>query len=168
MIERVIDAVAPVTKSVAIIASGGEYERLGLPIFSDAYPGIGPLEAIRTALANSPAPRVVLAACDLPFVSAQLFAFLLAAADAQTSVVPMDSAGRLEPLCAVYSKSALDEVTRLIESGERKVSKLIDRIPARVVEFEEMSGMEGASLFFENVNTPEEYLRAVEIAGRAR
>jgi molybdopterin-guanine dinucleotide biosynthesis protein A len=165
MIERVIAALAPVTRKVAIIANSDEYNRLGLQVFSDTISGIGPLEAIRTALANSPAPRVVLAACDLPFVTTELFARLLAAADEETSVVPLDREGRLEPLCAVYSKRALGPLTSLIESGERKVSKLLDLAPARLVSFEEISDLGGADLFFENVNTPEEYRRAVERTG---
>jgi molybdopterin-guanine dinucleotide biosynthesis protein A len=165
MIERVIAALAPVTRKVAIIANSDEYNRLGLQVFSDTISGIGPLEAIRTALANSPAPRVVLAACDLPFVTSELFARLLAAADEETSVVPLDREGRLEPLCAVYSKRALGPLTSLIESGERKVSKLLDLAPARLVSFEEISDLGGADLFFENVNTPEEYRRAVERTG---
>ena len=168
MIELVIDAIAPVTCNVAIIANNEEYKRLGLPVFSDTLSGIGPLEAIRTALRNSQTPRVVLAACDLPFVTSELFAYLLAAADEETSVVPLDAEGRLEPLCAVYSRSALDELERLIEKGGRKVSGLFELIPVRVVQFAEISNLPGADLFFENVNTPEEYLRAEGRVSRAR
>jgi molybdopterin-guanine dinucleotide biosynthesis protein A len=108
---------------------------------------------------------VVIAACDLPFVTSELFAHLLAVADEETSVVPLDREGRLEPLCAVYSKRALDPLTSLIESGERKVSKLLDQIPTRIVKFDEIGELGGADLFFENVNTPEEYRRAVERTG---
>src|SRR5438046_2516502 len=77
MIEQVIAALAPVTGSVAIIANSAEYARLGLPVFADAQSGIGPLEAIRTALANSATSRVLLVGCDLPFVTEDLFRFLL-------------------------------------------------------------------------------------------
>ncbi|HET9531086.1 MAG TPA: molybdenum cofactor guanylyltransferase, partial [Blastocatellia bacterium] len=167
MIERVIDAIAPVTCNVAIIANSDEYSRLGLPLFSDTLSGVGPLEAIRTALRNSRTPRVVLAACDLPFVTSELFAYLLAAADEETSVVPLDPEGRLEPLCAVYSGSALDELERFIEEGGRKVSRLFELVPVRVVQFAEISNLPGADLFFENVNTPEEYLRAAGRVGRS-
>ena len=165
MIERVIAALAPVVLEVAVIANSDEYNRLGLPVFQDTRYGIGPLEAIRTALSNSPLPRVVIAACDLPFVTSELFAHLLAASDEETSVVPLDREGRLEPLCAVYSKHALDPLTSLIDSGERKVSKLFDFVPVRLVPFEEISDLGGADLFFENVNTPEEYRRTVERIG---
>src|SRR5437867_2326627 len=53
MIERVIGALKPITNNLAIIANDAEYRVLGLPVFSDEHFGIGPLEAIRTALANA-------------------------------------------------------------------------------------------------------------------
>src|SRR6185369_3296222 len=79
LIARVVAALRPVTEQVTIIANRPEYARLNLPVVADRQPGIGPLEAIRTALASSRQPRVVLAGCDLPFVTPQLFAFLLSA-----------------------------------------------------------------------------------------
>lgn len=163
MIERVIAALNPVTTSVAVIANSSEYEQLGLPVYSDAHIGIGPLEAIRVALATARTPRVVLVGCDLPFVTAELFSFLLSLKGDYQAIVPVGADERLEPLCAVYSTAALEPVTHLIKSGGRKVSMLFEQIPTRLVTFSEISHLPGAELFFENVNTQEEYLRAVEV-----
>src|SRR5262249_35555738 len=67
MIEHVVTALSPATDAVAIIANDDEYKKLGLPVFADSKAGIGPLEAIRTALANSKTERVLLVGCDMPF-----------------------------------------------------------------------------------------------------
>lgn len=163
MIERVIAAVAPVTKSVAIIANDPQYARLGLPVFADTNRGVGPLEAIRTALVNSITSRVVLAGCDLPFVTSELFFFLLHLEGGHQAVVPLSREGLLEPLCAVYSTEVLAPVTELIARGERKVKRLFDRVPTRFLAFAEISHLQGAELFFENVNTPEEFDRAARL-----
>jgi molybdopterin-guanine dinucleotide biosynthesis protein A len=160
MIERVIKALKPVTASLAIIANREEYEALGLPVFQDSQEGIGPLEAIRTALANSPTRHALLAGCDLPFVTSELFSFLIRLADDYQSVVPIGADGRLEPLCALYTTDSLPRVTELIESGERKVSRLFDHISTRFVKFYELAHLESSDLFFENVNTLEELSRA--------
>jgi molybdenum cofactor guanylyltransferase len=162
MIERVIAALRPVTASVTIIANRPEYGRLNLPVVADTHFDVGPLEAIRTSLANSRQPRVVLVGCDLPFVTSQLFAHLLRADDSAQAVVPLDEGCRIEPLCAVYATAALDAVTELIESGERKVSRLFERIPTRFVAFDELRPLRGAGLFFENINSPADYERALE------
>jgi molybdopterin-guanine dinucleotide biosynthesis protein A len=161
MIEIVINALRPVTSTVAIIANKPEYARLGLPIFADTNFGIGPIEAIRTALANSATERVLVAGCDLPFVTPDLFAFLLAGLgnpeDGYDAVVPLDPEGRLEPLCAAYSTNALDAVAALIDSGQRKPSTIYDRVKTRIVPFAEIEHLHGSDLFFRNVNTPEDF-----------
>lgn len=166
MIERVIAALSPVTASVSIIANGPEYSRLGLPVFGDTREGIGPLEAIRTALANTNLRRAVLVGCDLPFVTTDLFRFLLNIGGDYQVVLPVGPDGKLETLCAIYCKQMLPIVSDLIDGGERKVSLLFDRVATRLVVFEELRHLRGSELFFENVNTPTDYARAIEAALR--
>jgi molybdopterin-guanine dinucleotide biosynthesis protein A len=162
MIEKVIAALKPVASTVAIIANVPEYARLGLPVFADEQSGIGPLEAIRTAMANSATSQFFLVGCDLPFVTAELFRFLLSIAGDHQAVVPIGADGKLEPLCAVYRAEALPIVTKLIAKGDRKVSRLFDPTSTRFVVFEELRHLKRSELFFENINTPEDYARAAQ------
>ena len=162
MIEHVIAAIRPVTSSISVIANRPEYQRLGVPLYQDENLGIGPLEAIRVALANANAARVMLVGCDMPFVTPELFRLLLKLSDTHQAVVPLDASGRLEPLCAVYAVEALSTVTELIVAGARKVRLLFDRISTQYVSFDQLRHLRGADLFFENINTEEEYNRAVE------
>ncbi len=166
MIERVIAALRAVTSSVSIIANDPLYEKFGLPVFSDTHKGFGPMEAIRTALLNTSAPRVALAGCDMPFVTSELFAFLIDEAERYDAVVPLDSKGRLEPLCAVYSTAVMNVVCRLIEKGDLKTARLFERINTRIVEFEEVRHLPHSELFFENINTPQDYARAIRLIER--
>jgi molybdopterin-guanine dinucleotide biosynthesis protein A len=168
MIEHVIAALAPVTTKVAIIANSVEYERLGIPVFADSHTGIGPLEAIRTALSNALTSRVVLVGCDFPFVTADLFKLLLSIPGNHYATVPVGADGKLQPLCAIYCPEALPVVTDLIARGQRKISLLFDQVATRFVAFDEMSHLAGSDLFFENINTPEDYARAREKLGPNR
>jgi molybdopterin-guanine dinucleotide biosynthesis protein A len=168
MIEHVLSALAPVTVSVAIIANSPEYARLGFPVFRDTQTDIGPLEAIRTALENANTSRIILVGCDLPFVTSELFKFLLSIPGKYQTIVPVGADGTLEPLCAIYWIDALNVVTDLIARGGRKISLLFDRVPTRVVAFDELRHLEAAELFFENVNTPEDYAQAIEFTQRLR
>ena len=161
MIEHVIAAIRPVTSSVSVIANRPEYQRLGVPLYQDENFGVGPMEAIRVALANANAARVVLVGCDMPFVTPELFRLLLKLSDTHQAVVPLDTTGRLEPLCAVYAVDALSTVTELIADGARKIRLLFDRISTRYVGFDQLCHLRGADLFFENINTEQEYRRAV-------
>ena len=163
MIELVIAELLRLTPQVSIIANDPEYNRLRLPVVSDVNRGIGPLEAIRTALANSLSDRVVLVACDLPFVTAELLKSLVGITGYE-AVVPMSVDDKVEPLCAVYSIEALSPVSSLIVDGGRKVRLLLDRLRTRMVPFEELRHLPGSERFFVNVNTIEDYARAIEIA----
>ena len=162
MIEHVIAALVPVTTSVAIIANSPEYSQLGFPVLADLQAGIGPLEAIRTALASADTSRILLVGCDLPFVTSDLFRLLLSISGNHQAVVPIGVDGKLEPLCAVYCRESLPVVTELIGQGKRKISLLFDRFQTRFVAFDELSHLAGSELFFENVNTPQDYRRARE------
>jgi molybdopterin-guanine dinucleotide biosynthesis protein A len=159
MIEHVIAAVEPLTERVAIIANDPEYQRLGYPVFPDTHIGIGPLEAVRTALSNASTDRVLLVACDLPLVTTELFRFLLEVSNEHHATVPIGPDQKLEPLCAVYHCDALSAVNDLITNGERMIRLVLDRVQTRLVEFDELAHLSGSQFFFENINTPEDYYR---------
>jgi molybdopterin-guanine dinucleotide biosynthesis protein A len=161
LIERTLASVRAVTSSVAIIANTEGYGRLGVPVFADTYQGIGPLEAVRVALSKTQTDRILLVACDLPFVTTELFSFLLSIPSTSQAIVPLSADNQLEPLCAIYCKNSLQAVETLIEQGERKMAKLFEKVPTRFVEFKEIRELDGANLFFENINTPEDHNRAL-------
>jgi molybdopterin-guanine dinucleotide biosynthesis protein A len=48
---------------------------------------------------------------------------------------------------------------QFIKSGERKPIALLQSVKTRWVSFEEVSNLEGADRFFDNINTPEDYVR---------
>jgi molybdopterin-guanine dinucleotide biosynthesis protein A len=165
MIEHVIAQLAPAASSIAIIANDQKYGQFGYPVFADANRGVGPLEAIRTALVNATTGRVILVGCDMPFVTRELFSFLLDVKGDYRAIIPLSADDELQPLCAIYHRDALPVVASLIENGTRKVSVLFESIAARFVRFDELSHLQGAELFFQNINTPEDYARAVNLLG---
>jgi len=161
LIERTLASVRAVTSSVAIIANTDGYGGLGVPVFADTHQGVGPLEAVRVALSNTQTNRVLLVGCDLPFLTSELLRFLLSIRSQSQAIVPLSADNQLEPLCAIYCKDSQEVVSDLIERGERKMAKLFEEIPTRFVEFKEIRMLEGAHLFFENINTPADYDRAL-------
>lgn len=161
LIERVLGSLRAVTSTVAIIANTEGYRSLGVPVFTDSHQGVGPLEAVRVALSNTQTDRILLVACDLPFLTPELFSFLLSIPSTSEAIVPLSADNQLEPLCAIYCKDSLQAVENLIEHGERKMAKLFELVPTRFVEFKEIRELDGAYLFFENINTPDDYDHAI-------
>ncbi|HEU4476884.1 MAG TPA: molybdenum cofactor guanylyltransferase [Pyrinomonadaceae bacterium] len=131
-----------------------------LPLVPDIYPQWGALGGVHGALAACSAEWAVIVACDLPRVTTSLFNHMLALRDDVDAVAPLQPDGRRQPLCAIYRVSAcLAQATALIERGERKPIALLQSVTTRWVEFAELADLPGAEDFFDNINTPQDYLR---------
>ncbi len=87
-IEAIIGAMSEVSLDVTVAANGqnaSAYHMLGREIVCDRYPGQGPLSGIHAALHAARTPWIIVAACDMPFVTPGLFRFLKKIAeDAET------------------------------------------------------------------------------------
>ena len=81
------------------------------------------------------------------------------------AVAPTQADGRLQPLCALYARDAcLPVAERLIRTGELRPRSLLSQVRTRLVAFEELADLDGAGLLFSNVNTPDDYRRALGYA----
>lgn len=160
-IERVLAVAKQVSPLVVVVTNDPPlYEFLGCPLISDVYPGLGPLSGIHAALTHCQTDWTFILGCDLPFVTAELLRYLMAQAVHFDVLVPRSQDGRLQPLCALYARTCLGQVTRLIEVKELAPRALFPRVRTRVVEWAEISSLPGAPLFFFDMNTPESYQQA--------
>lgn len=163
--------------SVALIASslrviihairtvGGPVSAIGgLANIADAHEKWGPLAGIEGALCNSKSEYCLIVACDLPFVTGKLFERLIGLTDHSDAIVPLQSDGRPQPLCAIYRRSpCLAAARQAIANGEHSPRAMLDQVNTRYVPFVELSDLKGSEHFFFNVNTPENYDRAQQI-----
>jgi molybdopterin-guanine dinucleotide biosynthesis protein A len=163
-------AVALIAASLEVVAHtirsvGGAVPAVeGLPNIADAHDQWGPLAGIEAALCNSTSEYSVIVACDLPFVTSRLFERLMGLADHWAAIVPLQSDGRPQPLCAIYRRAAcLAAARQAIANGEHSPRALLDQVQTRYVSFSELSDLDGSKHFFFNVNTPENYERAQQI-----
>ena len=170
MLARVVDALRPLFGDIAVI--GGEdrgYGTFGVPLRGDIRPGGGSLGGIYTALATAACPVVFCVACDMPFLSPRLVAFLVEVMERDTfqAVLPFVD-GEAEPLCAVYSKSALPAIEEDLDAGVRRIKSTLSFLRVRRVDVEEMRPYDPDLLTFFNINTPEDVEQAREIVRRRR
>ena len=165
LIERVLAAVAPLNAHRMLLAGDpAPFDHLGLPVHADLRADSGPLGGLHTALSLAPSPIVLLLACDLPFVTVDFLRFLLAARGDHQVLVPRDADG-LHPLCAVYTRSCLPAVERALDRGDRRMRAFHDEVDVRVVESQEWRDLDPRDILLANLNTPEDYRRACELAG---
>lgn len=161
-LERIAAKLATVTKDVAVVGKPARHSTT-LRHVPDVYPKWGALGGVHAALASCTADWCLIVACDFPFVTAELFARLASLRENYEAVVPVQSDGIPQPLCAFYQTSACRErAEHLINSGERKPIALLQSVRTRWVPFDEIQNLPGAERFFDNINTPEDYDRIVE------
>ncbi|HYP52479.1 MAG TPA: hypothetical protein VEQ42_03005, partial [Pyrinomonadaceae bacterium] len=101
----------------------------------------------------------------LPFVTGELFARLVGLCSPEfDAVAPVQRDGRPQPLCAVYARDAcLARADALLRSGESRPRRLLREVRTLWLEEGNLSDLEHSALFFLNVNTPDEYARALSL-----
>lgn len=163
-VESAARTLRAVTTRVSVVSSRDGAESHGLPLVRDLRAGVGALGGLQAALASCGAEWAAVVACDLPFVTGKLLARLASmCADELDAVVPLQEDGRLQPLCALYrARVCLGQVEEMMRADELRPRLLLSRVRARRVAFEELCDLEGSRRFFLNVNTPEDYARALD------
>jgi molybdopterin-guanine dinucleotide biosynthesis protein A len=160
VLEHQVRVLTEVTDRVVIVGGRGETcQASGLRLVADVWPDAGPLGGIYTALLETACDRVLIVACDMPFLHPAFLNYLVACSPGVDAVVPRGLDG-LHPLCAVYSRAATAAVRGRLESGRRKVADLLDDLRVREVGPEEMAAHDPDGLLLFNVNTPKDYQRA--------
>jgi molybdenum cofactor guanylyltransferase len=168
-VERIAGALQSVTENIRLVGAVDEAARHGLPVVGDVYRRWGALGGLHAALAHARAPWAAVVACDLPFVTGELFMRLASLRENFDAVVPVQPCGRPQPLCALYRReTCAARAAELIAAGERRPRRLLEQIETRWVATEELAGLRRAALFFTNVNTPEDFAQARERDERAR
>jgi molybdopterin-guanine dinucleotide biosynthesis protein A len=166
IIDRLLAVTRQAADSVFIVAAdAGRAPARAVPVVTDAWPDGGALGGLYTALLRSPAEQTLVLAGDLPFVTV---AFLRHLADSGRDVdlAIARTARGYEPLCASYPRTCVEPIRRLLEAGRRTVADVVTTgVRLREIGPDELAPFDPDLLFF-NVNTPDDYARAVELAAR--
>ena len=161
-IERIHTALSSITAKTSLVGAVETHAAWSqLPSVPDIHVKWGALGGLHAALTACTAEWAAIAACDLPFVTGELFVRLANLRETFDAVVPIQMDGRWQPLCALYRASATRmRAAQLIAEGERRPRALLKQVRTRQVAFAELSDLRGANRFFTNVNTPEDYANA--------
>lgn len=156
LIERVINALQPLFKEIVLITNTPyEYEHLGLAMHEDIIKGLGPLGGIHTALSKINSEAGFFVACDMPALNRDLIHYMVEVSGNFDVVIPC-IAGKMETLHAIYSKTCLKPVKRLIDSGQRQIFRFFHEVSVRCVEKEEILRFDPELISFSNINRPQE------------
>jgi molybdenum cofactor guanylyltransferase len=154
LVSRGLRKLGVVCAEVAIAGGTEELARFGRVIL-DKRVGCGPLGGIISALKESSFAWNLFLPVDAPFLPVPALRELLAEVEGFAGVCVMArTQGLVQPLCGVYSRTALEVLEQELAAGRWKVTKAIEAAgPVKFVDFEDVG-------WFANLNTPEEFAEA--------
>ena len=163
IIERIINALSEVTADILLITnSPDEFKHLEIPMFGDIIPGAGSLGGIYTGLKVSETYHHLIVACDMPFIRPPLLTFLIQQSKGYDVVIPVTPDGH-HPTCAIYSRDCIKPIEAQIRSGNLKISDFFRGVKTKRLDFNTLHDQYDQIMFF-NINTKEDYLKAVSVA----
>lgn len=168
-VARIAKSLSPITSCISVVSSKPEARLWGWPVVQDVHQNCGSLGGIQAALSSGRQAWALIVACDLPFVTSELFQFLAAHraprdrhVELFQAVAPVQADGRPQPLCALYAREpGVERATQLLAAGELRPRALLGQLRTRWVAAHEINHLRGASLFFMNINTPPDYAQAL-------
>ncbi len=161
VIDRVADALRPVTDELLLIANDpGSAEWLpGVRVAADVRVGCGSLGGIHAALARA-GRDVLVVAWDMPFVPSALLGDLRAnaggAGRADVVVPESDSRRGVEPLCAFYGAGCMPAIERRLDAGDLRVIGFYEDVRVARLDAAAVRRHGDPALIFLNINAPED------------
>ena len=153
--ERQCEVLAP---RVAEIIVSSPRPIAGFRTVVDAVPDAGPLAGIAAGLAAATTPWLLVVAGDMPHLTGALIDLVLGKIAPHIDAVGVRIGELPEPLLCALRTSCAPEVTRRIDAGQLKVSRLLTDSPFRVawVEEPELRTIDPALRCLRNINAPED------------
>jgi molybdenum cofactor guanylyltransferase len=170
LIERTIAELARVFDDIVVVGAP-ESEAIELPALGaatmvrddDAYQG--PIGALARGLRMARHELAFACSCDLPMLRAEVVPWLLSLLDEGDDAVIPQVGQRLQPLHAAYRTRCAGALEAMLARGERRLSAIADAVRTRVVSEAEYRRADPETLSCFNINTPEDYARALKLAG---
>ena len=163
LIERVFNVLDAVFPKIIIVTNTPEdYQIFNAEIVIDIYPGRGPLGGMHAGLIASPFELNFVTACDMPFINKELVKYLVDQAAVDDDAVVPVIGGYPEPLTAVYRRTCIKYIEKVIMADLYQVKSFYKYINIKYIPEEELLGFWGEKLFF-NINTMDDLKIALKM-----
>ncbi|MCI4371160.1 MAG: molybdenum cofactor guanylyltransferase [Thermoplasmata archaeon] len=157
MIRHVIDGITSLTDDVVISVADTKTAQSmqglsgGAKVVVDRRTGLGPIEGFVRGVEAAGGQRVLVAPCDAPLIRPSLYRLLLRHLGAHEAAVPRFDV--IDPVRAVYVRSAVRRVLADAEGLPKSPSALVDRLDAMFVGEDELRTVDPRLDSFVDVNT---------------
>lgn len=124
-------------------------------VIKDIAQESSPLVALVSIFENLDVEQCFVLSVDAPFVNESVIQELYKHQGEEDVTVALSSNG-LEPLCAIYQRTCLDEAKKALEQGKHRLKSLLEGLKVNKVLIED-------EMTFQNLNHPHEYEEALAL-----
>jgi len=126
-----------------------------------------PLRGLYSGLLRSPAKFNFLVGCDMPFLQRELISYMVRRISQSDILIPR-SGEFLEPLHAFYSSRCLHSIEKVLTEGRREMVSFFPYVEVEYLEREEIAIFDPEGISFFNINTIDDWEKAIEIEKKRR
>ncbi|MFA4915970.1 MAG: molybdenum cofactor guanylyltransferase [Syntrophales bacterium] len=158
--ERLIDMTVKIFREIfreviLVTNSPLAYLNQNVQIVTDIFKDKGALGGIYTGLFYASYGQAFVSACDMPFLNSSFIEYMVEHIGYYDIIVP-DSADGLQPLHAIYAKSCLPSIKKLITSDKLKVTGFYKGLKIFNISEEIIKAFDPDGRMFFNVNSKED------------
>lgn len=169
LLQHVLETLRPLSDDLLVVGDRPAYHAFGARVVADAWDDAGTLGGIGTALRAARHERVLVVACDMPFVSRELAQAMADEPLAYDALVPRTAGGRggqrgdatWQVLHAIYTRACLAPIARRLDAGELKVVSFFEDVRVRALDEDWLRAYDPDLRAFANANTLDEYAAAL-------
>ena len=167
LLARTLRRARRLTPRVLVLGPPERVSALEVPytiqVVPDDLPGRGPLGAIYTGLLHTRTEFNLFLSCDLPFVEPRFLRYVSAVAqttqaDVTLARTPHDG---YQTLAAIYRRRSFGAVRRSLARGHNKITSFFRWVHVTVIEWPVLARAGFSRSMFDNLNTRDDYGRAV-------
>lgn len=140
---------------IVISNSPEKYLKYNVKVFEDEIKNIGPLGGIFTGLKNSLSDECLVLSCDTPFIKKEFIEYLAEIEGNYDVAIPIHNFYK-EPLCALYKKNSLNEISSSIEREEFKIANIFKKLNVNWINVDKLKDAKEITNGFFNINTFED------------
>jgi molybdopterin-guanine dinucleotide biosynthesis protein A len=165
MLQRVVRLLGEVVRPLVLVAAPDQNVPplpAEITVVRDEERGRGPLQGLAAGLSalQGQVEAAYLSSCDVPFLRPNFVRRMIELLGEQAICVPFVN-GYHHPLAGVYRVTIADTVTKLLAENRLRPIFLFESCATRIVEAGELIDVDSDFQSLRNLNTPEDYQRAL-------
>ena len=152
LVQYSIELLQTYCDEVLLSCNNEDYKKFNLPLIPDEIKNIGPMGGIYSTLNSSNNEYCIIIGCDVPNINHNLINLLIHSNKLKEYdfIVPIHQ-GKIEPLCAIYSKTVLNYIQQLIMVDNYKLQELLKKGRANFIDVQYL--LDDQPDLFKNVNS---------------